>query len=206
MAYSALEHRDSSENLYCYTKGVFTRNEILPLFSLIKNGLHGNKWGGSHLNNFGPFIGLNRLCTNLYQNSKKVFLKYWSTRKHSSRMRTVRLLGGGVSLPGGVYPSMHWGRPPPLWTEWLTDRCKNITFPQLRLWTVIICLREGINFSIYFIFTSLVFEQWRREHNYDCRLPEGFTQLLNLTELYLNDTFLDYLPGSFGRWDSSVCF
>ena len=31
------------------------------------------------------------------------------------------------------------------------------------------------------------------------RLPEGFTQLLNLTELYLNDTFLEYLPGSFGR-------
>ena len=31
------------------------------------------------------------------------------------------------------------------------------------------------------------------------RLPEGFTQLLSLSELYLNDTFLDYLPGSFGR-------
>ncbi|KAL8581407.1 hypothetical protein ACOMHN_004292 [Nucella lapillus] len=31
------------------------------------------------------------------------------------------------------------------------------------------------------------------------RLPEGFTQLQNLTHLYLNDTFLDYLPGSFGR-------
>ena len=38
---------------------------------------------------------------------------------------------------GGVYPSMHWGRHPlPLWTEWLTDICKNITFPQLRLRTV----------------------------------------------------------------------
>ncbi|CAG2208859.1 Erbin,Leucine-rich repeat-containing protein 7,Protein lap4,Protein scribble homolog,Protein lap1 [Mytilus edulis] len=31
------------------------------------------------------------------------------------------------------------------------------------------------------------------------RLPEGFTQLLNLTQLFLNDTFLDYLPGNFGR-------
>ena len=41
---------------------------------------------------------------------------------------------GGVCprgcLPkGGVYPSM--------WTEWLTDRCKNITFQQLRLQSVI---------------------------------------------------------------------
>ena len=34
---------------------------------------------------------------------------------------------------------MHWGRHPP-WTEWLTDRCKNITFPQLRLRAVITVL------------------------------------------------------------------
>ena len=35
----------------------------------------------------------------------------------------------GVSAPGGGvwYPSIHWGRLP-LWTEWLTDRCKIITF------------------------------------------------------------------------------
>lgn len=32
-----------------------------------------------------------------------------------------------------------------------------------------------------------------------CSLPEGFITLINLTELYLNDTFLEYLPGSFGR-------
>lgn len=31
------------------------------------------------------------------------------------------------------------------------------------------------------------------------RLPEGFMMLINLRELYLNDTFLEYLPGSFGR-------
>ena len=37
-------------------------------------------------------------------------------------------------LPGGV--SQHALRQTPLWTEWLTDRCKNITFPQLRLRTV----------------------------------------------------------------------
>ena len=37
-------------------------------------------------------------------------------------MRTVRnssrLLGGGCLLPGGYYPSMHWGRPsPPPWID-----------------------------------------------------------------------------------------
>ena len=45
------------------------------------------------------------------------------------------LPGRGVSA-GGVYPSMHWGRHlPPM--DRTTDRCKNITFPQLRLRTVI---------------------------------------------------------------------
>ena len=31
------------------------------------------------------------------------------------------------------------------------------------------------------------------------KLPDGFTQLLSLTQLYLNDTFLEYLPANFGR-------
>ena len=46
-------------------------------------------------------------------------------------MRTVcrcGYRGGGVCL-GGVCPH-------PPWIEWLTDRCKNITFPQLLLRTV----------------------------------------------------------------------
>ena len=46
---------------------------------------------------------------------------------------------GGCVCPGGVFPG-EYGRhppdqrqtPPPPWTEWLTDRCKNITLPQLR--------------------------------------------------------------------------
>ena len=37
-------------------------------------------------------------------------------------------------LPGGVYPDMHWSRHPPV--DRMTDRCKNITIPQLRLQTV----------------------------------------------------------------------
>ena len=31
------------------------------------------------------------------------------------------------------------------------------------------------------------------------RIPDGFTQLLNLTHVYLNDAFLDRLPSNFGR-------
>ena len=65
-------------------------------------------------------------------------------------MRTARFLtvmGGGVyrvcvcvsrGCDGGVFsPDPEPDTPPHththLWTEWLTDRCKNITFPQLRL-------------------------------------------------------------------------
>ena len=58
------------------------------------------------------------------------------TRMHSSRMRTVRSSGRrgvGVSARGECLPQCMLGYTPP-WTEWLTDRCKNITFAQLRLW------------------------------------------------------------------------
>ena len=37
---------------------------------------------------------------------------------------------GGVSLAGG-YPSMHWGRPLPPWTEWQTG-IKILPWPKLR--------------------------------------------------------------------------
>ena len=67
---------------------------------------------------------------------------------YSSRMRTVRCsgrLGWGVSgelcpgvcvrgvSRGGVCPG---GYTSPLWTEFLTHACENITFPQLLLRTV----------------------------------------------------------------------
>ena len=32
------------------------------------------------------------------------------------------------------------------------------------------------------------------------KLPDTLTQLINLQEIYLNDTFLDYLPANFGRY------
>ena len=74
----------------------------------------------------------------------------WLTRLHSSRMRTARSLtvfpsifcsGGGVWSQGGClvpggYPSMHWGRPPPPWTEWQTG-VKILPCPKLRLRAVI---------------------------------------------------------------------
>ena len=49
--------------------------------------------------------------------------------------RGVSFAGGspwqGVSLAGG-YSSMHWSRPPPLWTEWQTG-AKILPCPKLRL-------------------------------------------------------------------------
>ena len=79
------------------------------------------------------------------------------TSKHSSRLRTACLLivyrsirgvggvcPGGLCLPmGGVClrgcVSQHaMGQTPPMWTEWLTDRCKKHYFaPKLRLRAVI---------------------------------------------------------------------
>ena len=58
-------------------------------------------------------------------------------RMHSSRMHTGHSLPyrGSVSR-GELYKTGNdiTQRPPlPLWAEWLIDRCKNITFPQIRL-------------------------------------------------------------------------
>ena len=54
------------------------------------------------------------------------------------------LPGGGHCLPGlsawgSGYPSIPLGRLHPLWTEFLTHACENMTFPQLLLRAVIIC-------------------------------------------------------------------
>ena len=54
--------------------------------------------------------------------------------------RGGRCLPGWGCLLGGIC-SMHAGIHPP-WTEWLTNGCKNITFPQLCLRTVIIGLHS----------------------------------------------------------------
>ena len=59
------------------------------------------------------------------------------TSMYSSRMHTVRLLTisqhalgkGEVSAQGGI--PLGPEADTSLWTEWLTDRCKNITLPQL---------------------------------------------------------------------------
>ena len=66
---------------------------------------------------------------------------------HSSKMHTIHC---SSCLPGGCLPEgSAWGMSArgwgvsgqgvntfPLWTELLTHTCENITFPQLRLWTV----------------------------------------------------------------------
>ena len=61
----------------------------------------------------------------------QVGLSLTLTRMHSSRMRTIRCSGG--VLEGGVCPSACWDTliyTPPV--DRMTDRCKNITLPQLR--------------------------------------------------------------------------
>ena len=87
------------------------------------------------------------------------------TRMHSSRMRSVRWsdrLGGclpregvsawrgvclGVVLSGGCLPGgvclggVHHPPPAPIWTEFLTHTCENITFSQLLLRTAKITSR-----------------------------------------------------------------
>ena len=98
---------------------------------------------------------LDYLCSRLTTTSR--------TRMHSSTMRTIRtncLLGGVCPggwgclprsrvCPGGCLPrgclssgecvSQHaLGQTPPV--DRMANRCKNITFPQLRLRTVITCL------------------------------------------------------------------
>ena len=99
-------------------------------------------------------------------------------------MRTVRCsgrLGGkGVSALGGVCQEAGVHLPP---VNKITDRCKNITFPQLRLRTVKIarCWRynlsllgkNSVRFSWQFVVTKLVvsgtqcrWEEHRTETNY----------------------------------------
>ena len=62
------------------------------------------------------------------------------TRMHSSRMLTAHS-SGRLWLGGGVHPvtQPHPHHPLLLHTpiEWLTDKCKNMTFPKLRFRTVI---------------------------------------------------------------------
>ena len=84
------------------------------------------------------------------------WINIFKTSIHSSRMRTVRSSGrllGGEVCPGGMVSAGGGGCLPRVVSAWgvcipactwadplsvgrMTDRCKNITFPQLRLRTV----------------------------------------------------------------------
>ena len=76
-------------------------------------------------------------------------LKPYQTRMHSSRMRTTRLLTVSctirwwVSAQGGVCLGVFNVTLPP-WTEFLTQDCENITFPQLLLQAVITTLANQL--------------------------------------------------------------
>ena len=111
-------------------------------------------------NGFCSQVYLLILCINAFKGMKQFYVHKLirKTRLHSSRMRTARaltvslsllcagdcawsggclLLGGACSgggVPPGVggwwYPSMHWGRLPPV--NRITHACENISLPQLR--------------------------------------------------------------------------
>ena len=56
------------------------------------------------------------------------------SRPHTSWIQTPSIFPVHVWKPTPFSQYMLESQPPPpLWTEWLTDRCKNITFPQLLL-------------------------------------------------------------------------
>ena len=67
-----------------------------------------------------------------YAESWGCLLLVWGGSAWSGGWVCVCLVWGGFCLVRGVYPSMHWGRHPPVWTEFLTHACENITLAQLR--------------------------------------------------------------------------
>ena len=126
---SALERKD--QKVWCH----ITRK----LINKISNGLTMRK---THLTTTVLDLYFNKLVVSFFFKLQQniLLLLYYviklSTRMHSSRMHTVpsMTISGGGCLPRGHTPPcllhavIHL-----LWTEWLTDRCKNINFPQLSL-------------------------------------------------------------------------
>ena len=50
-----------------------------------------------------------------------------------------------------IWPVVHAGTDHPLWTEWLTDRCKNITLPQLgknQNHRIMYCIRQSCSVPV----------------------------------------------------------
>ena len=127
-----------------------TKGRSMPALRLILHSMWTQCEHTLNINSFPiqtPIFSKTVVNCNEMERGEKVHrmfsLKDVWTRMHSSRMRTVRCsgclgrggcVGGGVCLGGagvclGVYTS-----PPPV--NRITDRCKNITFPQLHLRTV----------------------------------------------------------------------
>ena len=148
----------------------------IPVFGYLNECLE------SHSTTFVLYGGLEIVRRSLLFINSSVFSD--KTRMHFSRMGTVRcsscLLGGGVCPVGvclggclsrgvsarGCLPTLSEGvsaqggeclADNPLWTEFLTHACENITFPQLRLWTVKIsfnsanCTINSMTFNSTFI-------------------------------------------------------
>ena len=117
------------------------------------------------------------------------------TSMHSSRMSTVRcssrFLWGGGSARGGVSqhtlrqtPPLHLP-PPPLWTEFLTHACENITLPQAHLSCMYssTCNTVARNFSCRLIIHPKMSLFWMSDRWYQ-NGQETF--LLNHCELHIS--------------------
>ena len=99
-----------------------------------------NPWGTTYLAKvFPPKMHANK---ENWTERMGALQMHHATRMHSSRMRTVHCTGHlrgclplRVSAKGGVHPLWNQRQTPPV--NRITESCKNITFPQLLLRTVI---------------------------------------------------------------------
>ena len=143
--------------------------------------MHWRLWGVSHRGQ-AKFLNYNQILVRLADQN------YIATRMHSSRMCNICcsgrlgvwgclprgcLPGGSVQgscLPRGCLP--RGCTPPPLWTEFLTHAFENITFPQLRLWTVI------IDKLTYYWQTSQWYVRWYFPNKINCKKVSKMRQMI----------------------------
>ena len=106
-------------------------------------------------------------------------------------------------LSRGVYtpctqkqtPQLHARIHPP-WTEWLTDRCKNITFPQLRLLAVIKVVFWLKEMSLHYFFMYWII---KRLHTFACARA-ALTSRLSGSPRDASVSFLYFLVNLYRFW------
>ena len=98
------------------------------LVDRIREGLPNPGWSASRR---GPHLGgvrIQRGLPNPGGSTSRGDLPNWGGLSNPGRCLHL----GGSAQPQGVCIQRIYTDPLPPWTEWLTDRCKNITLPQIR--------------------------------------------------------------------------